>query len=384
VILAGGGTAGHVEPALATADAVRRAEPDAQITMLGTERGLETRLVPERGYELALIPAVPLPRRLTAELFRLPAKVRRAVDDTAAILRDRQAEGLIGFGGYVALPAYLAARRLGVPIVVHEANAKPGLANRIGSRFTSYVATAAPGTRLPHAQHIGIPLRRALAQLDRSAQRAQARAFFGLAPNWPTLLAFGGSQGARRINQTVDGALADLLDAGIQVLHVVGPANTDRVLRASQSGPEGIPASMSARPQRGSKSAPGYVPLPYIDRMDLAYAAADVAICRAGAVTCAELAAVGLPAIYVPLAHGNGEQRVNAEPTVAAGGGLLAADALLSPSWLVSEVIPLLKDAARLQAMAAAAATLGRRDADDRLVEMIRQAITAQSVGGRR
>jgi UDP-N-acetylglucosamine--N-acetylmuramyl-(pentapeptide) pyrophosphoryl-undecaprenol N-acetylglucosamine transferase len=361
VVLAGGGTAGHIEPALATADAVRRADPDAQVTLLGTERGLEVRLVPERGYELALIPPVPLPRRPSPDLLRLPMRVRRAVRQTTQVLRSRQADVLVGFGGYVALPAYLAARRAGVPIVVHEANAKPGLANRVGARFTSYVGVATPGIELPHAQHVGIPLRRTISQLDRPASRAEGRAFFGLDPALPTLLVFGGSQGARRINEALAGALDSLIEAGFQVLHAVGPANAEA-------------AAASARP--------GYVPVPYVDRMDLAYAAADLAVCRAGAITCAELAAVGLPAVYVPLPHGNGEQRFNALPAVSAGGGVLVADGELTPSRLAAETIALLGEQARLDVMGAAAATLGRRDADDRLVDMVRRAAAEKSVGG--
>lgn len=359
VILAGGGTAGHIEPALATADALRRAEPHAEITMLGTERGLETRLVPERGFELALIPPVPLPRRPTPDLVRLPVRVRASVRDTAAVLRERRADVLVGFGGYVAMPAYLAARRLGIPIVVHEANAKPGLANRIGARFTEHVAVATPRIPLPNAQHVGIPLRRSVSTLDRAARRGEAREFFGLSAQRPVILAFGGSQGARRINDAVAGALDDVLAAGIEVVHAVGGANAE---------------SVHARP--------GYVPLPYVNRMDLAYAAADIAICRAGAITCAELAAVGLPAVYVPLPHGNGEQRFNAEPTVTAGGGLLVPDAELTGSWVTETVIDLVGDSGRMRDMRDAAASLGRRDADDRLVEMVRRATGTSSVGG--
>lgn len=358
-VLAGGGTAGHIEPALATADALRRDDPRTEITMLGTERGLEVRLVPERGYRLALIPPVPLPRRPTTELFGLPGRVRAAVAEAAAILQERQADVVVGFGGYVALPAYLAARRLRVPIVVHEANAKPGLANRLAARFTEFVAVATPSIKLPHAHHVGIPLRRSISTLDRAAARGAARASFGLDEDQPTLLVFGGSQGARRINAAVTGALDSITEPGTQVLHAVGAANADLV-----------------------QSRPGYHPVPYIDRMDLAYAAADLAVCRAGAITCAELAAVGLPAVYVPLPHGNGEQRFNAEPTVAAGGGLLVADEALTPEWLTLHVVPLIADTHRLTAMSASAATLGRRDADDRLVDMIRRAAKVSSAGG--
>src|SRR3954447_16712914 len=148
VLLAGGGTAGHIEPALALADALRREDPTVSVTALGTERGLETRLVPERGYPLELIPPVPLPRRVTPGLFAVPGRLSASVRAASAAIIRTGADVVVGFGGYVALPAYLAARRRRVPIVVHEANARPGLANRIGARFTKYVASAPAGCRL--------------------------------------------------------------------------------------------------------------------------------------------------------------------------------------------------------------------------------------------
>jgi UDP-N-acetylglucosamine--N-acetylmuramyl-(pentapeptide) pyrophosphoryl-undecaprenol N-acetylglucosamine transferase len=361
VVLAGGGTAGHVEPALATADALRREDPTVEIVALGTERGLERRLVPQRGYELRLVPAVPLPRRASVDLLRLPGRIRRAVDATAAVLGEYATDVVVGFGGYVALPAYLAARRLHIPIVVHEANARPGLANRIGARLTRHVAVATPQIRLPHAQHVGIPLRRAVATLDRAAERFAARSEFGLHPDLPVLLAFGGSQGARRINQAMADAAGALTGAGVQVLHATGRDDAQ------------IPSVGTAVP---------YLAVPYLDRMERAYAAADLALCRAGAITCAEVAAVGLPAVYVPLPHGNGEQRLNAQPAVDAGAGVLVDDAELTGAWLSEQVPALLADSERLSAMGAAAATLGRRDADEQLARMIRRAVAAARVSG--
>ncbi|MGB7979482.1 MAG: glycosyltransferase, partial [Candidatus Nanopelagicales bacterium] len=156
VVLAGGGTAGHIEPALNLGDALRRRDPEIGITALGTEKGLEGRLVPARGYDLRMIPAVPLPRRPSAELVTVPGRLRGALRETEAILADVQADVVVGFGGYVAMPAYLAARRARIPLVIHEANARPGLANRVGARFTTRVAEAVAGT-LPHGTRIGIP-----------------------------------------------------------------------------------------------------------------------------------------------------------------------------------------------------------------------------------
>jgi UDP-N-acetylglucosamine--N-acetylmuramyl-(pentapeptide) pyrophosphoryl-undecaprenol N-acetylglucosamine transferase len=275
VVLAGGGTAGHIEPALALADALRRQDPTVGITALGTERGLETRLVPERGYELALIPAVPLPRKPTPELITVPGRLRGTIKATEQILERTKADCVVGFGGYVALPGYLAAKRLGVPIVVHEANARPGLANKIGSRYAAQVAVSTPDSKLRDARYIGIPLRRAIATLDRAAARPEARAMFGLDPNLPTLLVSGGSQGARRLNEVVQQVAPYLQQAGIQILHAVGPKNE--------------------LPQvHQMPGMPPYIPVPYVDRMDLAYAAADMMLCRAGAMTVAELSAVGL------------------------------------------------------------------------------------------
>jgi UDP-N-acetylglucosamine--N-acetylmuramyl-(pentapeptide) pyrophosphoryl-undecaprenol N-acetylglucosamine transferase len=361
VVLAGGGTAGHVEPALATADALRRDDPVVQITALGTERGLERRLVPARGYDLRLIPAVPLPRRPTADVFRVPGRLGHAVDMTQAALGDLMADVVAGFGGYVALPAYLAARRLRIPIVVHEANARPGLANRIGARLTRHVAVASPQIRLPHARHIGIPLRQAVTTLDRAARRPTARLSYGLRPDLPTILAFGGSQGARRINQAMAEAADAVTGAGVQVLHAVGPGNDPGPVVGGE-----VP----------------YVAVAYLDRIEDAYAAADLVVCRAGAITCAELAAVGLPAVYVPLPHGNGEQRLNAEPLVRAGAGVLVDDADLTGTWISRHAVALVADRTRLAAMSAAAATLGRRDADEMLARMIRRAASGSQVRG--
>ena len=357
VVLAGGGTAGHVEPAMAVADALTALNPDVRITALGTQRGLETRLVPERGYHLELITPVPLPRKPSSDLMRLPLRLRQAVRQTRAVLDDVDADVVIGFGGYVALPAYLAARggplgRRRVPVVVHEANASAGWANRVGARSAQRVLSAVPNPGLRRVEVVGVPVRAAITSLDRMALRAEARAHFGFADDARVLLVFGGSQGAQRINQAVAAAAKDLAVAGISVLHAHGPKNT-LDLRESADGD------------------PPYVAVPYLDRMDLAYAAADLAVCRSGAMTVAEVADVGLPAVYVPLPIGNGEQRLNALPVVTAGGGLIVDDADLTPSFVADTVTLLLNDAGRLQAMTAAAALAGHRDAAQRVAEVV-------------
>ncbi|MEU8894286.1 undecaprenyldiphospho-muramoylpentapeptide beta-N-acetylglucosaminyltransferase [Nocardia sp. NPDC048505] len=357
VVVAGGGTAGHIEPALAVADALRRLDDSIRVTALGTARGLEKDLVPARGYPLELIPPVPLPRKLSGDLLRLPGRVRASVAATRAVLDQVDADVIVGFGGYVALPAYLAARggllgrKRPVPVVVHEANAKAGIANKVGARVAARVLAAVPDSGLSGAEVVGIPVRAAITTLDRAALRAEARAHFGLPAEGPVLLVFGGSQGARTLNEGVSGAARELTAAGISVLHAHGPKN-----------------SLSLPELDGPAK---YVAVPYLSRMDLAYAAADAVVCRSGAMTVAEVSAVGLPAIYVPLPHGNGEQELNARPVVAQGGGRIVADQELTPGYVTNEVIPLLRDPARLAEMGRAAAGAGHRDAADEVARIV-------------
>jgi UDP-N-acetylglucosamine--N-acetylmuramyl-(pentapeptide) pyrophosphoryl-undecaprenol N-acetylglucosamine transferase len=351
VLLAGGGTAGHTSPLLATADALRRRHPELVVTCLGTPRGLETTLIPAAGYPLELVSPVPLSRRVDADLFRTPARLRASVREAMAVLDRVRPDVVVGFGGYVSVPAYLAARRRHVPLVVHEGNAVPGIANRLGARLTRHVATSFPGTRLPHAVCTGLPIRRMIATLDRPALRAEGRAAFGLDPELPTLLVTGGSQGARRLNDSVSACADAFADAAVQVLHVVGPSGEVEVAR--------------------TPGAPPYVVQQYVDRMDLAYAAADAVVCRAGSNTVTEVAGVGLPAVFVPLPHGNGEQALNARPVVDAGGALLVADAAFTPEWVRAQVPALLRDANRLAAMSRAAAGVLPLDADEKLADLV-------------
>ncbi|MGJ9412013.1 undecaprenyldiphospho-muramoylpentapeptide beta-N-acetylglucosaminyltransferase [Aeromicrobium sp. CF4.19] len=348
-LLAGGGTAGHTSPLLATAAVLR--DEGVEVTCLGTPRGLEVTLIPEAGYPLELVPPVPLPRRPGRAMAAVPARLRAAVKATREVVERIDPDVIVGFGGYVSVPAYLVARRTGIPLVVHEGNAVPGIANKLGARFTQHVATSFPGTDLRHGEYVGLPIRRQISGLDRAAARAEGRAHFGLAADAPTLLVTGGSQGARRINHAVAAAAPDLADAGVQVLHAAGrPEEVD----------------VSTRP-----GGPAYVVASYIDRIDLAYAAADLVVCRAGANTVTEVAAVGLPAAFVPLPIGNGEQAHNAHPVVQAGGALLIDDEAFTASWVDQVVVPLVCDPHRLATMSAAASDLVPRDADEQLARMI-------------
>jgi UDP-N-acetylglucosamine--N-acetylmuramyl-(pentapeptide) pyrophosphoryl-undecaprenol N-acetylglucosamine transferase len=305
--------------------------------------------VPQRGYELLTIPRTPFPRRPNADLLRFPGRWRATIAAARAHLRDRAVDVVVGFGGYASAPAYRAARREGLPIAVHEANARPGLANRLGARWTRFVGVTFAATRLRHATVVGFPLRREIEALDRSTSRGAGAREFGLDPNRPTLLVTGGSSGARRINDSVRASVELLLGTGWQVLHLTGG------LREAIADP----------------GLAGYHLVGYTDRMDLAFAASDLAVSRAGSATVSELSAVGLPAVFVPYPVGNGEQELNAAEALGAGGAVMVADAAFTPGWVAASLVPLLQDRARVAEMAARIASVGRRDGADRMVDLV-------------
>ncbi|NLA65510.1 MAG: UDP-N-acetylglucosamine--N-acetylmuramyl-(pentapeptide) pyrophosphoryl-undecaprenol N-acetylglucosamine transferase [Leucobacter sp.] len=350
-MLAGGGTAGHVNPLLALADLITQLEPDAEIIVLGTQEGLESRLVPQRGYELQTIEKLPFPRRPNAYAVKFFGRYRRAIRRVRELIRERKVDVVVGFGGYVSAPAYRAAHLERVPHVIHEANAKPGLANRLGAQKTIFVGVTFAGTPIRHATVTGMPLRPELTQLDLAAVRAEARAHFGLDADRRTLLVTGGSLGARAINEGISGAAQALIDSGAQVLHIWGGLT-----------------------EMQDPGVAGYHVISYCDRMDLAFAACDLVVSRAGSTTVSELSGLGIPAIFVPYAVGNGEQRFNAAGVVRAGGALLVEDAELTPDWVTQHLIPLLADEQRLAQMAAQSKAVGSLDGTERLYDLVRAA----------
>ncbi|MEV8265579.1 UDP-N-acetylglucosamine--N-acetylmuramyl-(pentapeptide) pyrophosphoryl-undecaprenol N-acetylglucosamine transferase [Microbacterium sp. NPDC077057] len=353
-LLAGGGTAGHVNPLLAVADALRERDPSATILVLGTAEGLESRLVPERGYELLIVDKVPFPRRPNAQAAAFPARFRRAIAQVRAHIRQHGIDIVVGFGGYASAPAYVAARRERVPFVVHEANAKPGLANVLGARAAAGVGVAFAGTPLRGSEVVGMPLRREVITLDRAARRAEAAEYFGLDADRPVLLVFGGSLGAQRLNDALADSWRDILAAGWQLLHVTG--------------------ERSDLPDPG---VPGYALRRYIDRMDLAFALADLIVSRSGSATVSEISALGIPALYVPYSVGNGEQRLNAGSAVAAGAAQLLDDATFDGDAVRRIVVPLLGDRDRIRRMAEAAEAAGTRTGTENVVAMIDRALGA-------
>lgn len=351
-LLAGGGTAGHVNPLLAVADALRARDAESSVLVLGTAEGLESRLVPARGYELLIVDKVPFPRRPDRQAMSFPGRFRRAIAQVRDHIRRHDIDVVVGFGGYASAPAYVAARREGVPFVVHEANAKPGLANVLGARRAAAVGVAFEGTPLRGGEVVGMPLRQEVITLDRAASRAEAADYFGLDAERAVLLVFGGSLGAQRLNEALADSWRDILNTGWQLLHVTGE-----------------------RSELVDPGVEGYALHRYIDRMDLAFALADLIVSRSGAATVSEISALGIPALYVPYSVGNGEQRLNAASAVAAGAAELLDDATFDGDAVRRIVVPLLADRERIARMAAAAETAGTRNGTENVITLIDRAL---------
>lgn len=374
IVLAGGGTAGHVNPMLSIARAVRERNPEAQVSIIGTSAGLESTLVPAAGFDMDTIEKVPFPRRPGLDMLRFPRRWRTERRAVKAILERRGADVVVGVGGFASAPAYWAAHKLSIPLVVHEQNARAGMANRLGARWAAFTGTVYEGTGLRSkgpVVRVGLPLREQIARMaerledDRDGARTSARIRLGLDPSLPVVLVTGGSLGALSVNTAVADAAGSLLKVA-QVVHLTGRGKLEDVkARVARSAGAGRVCGL------GSLEDGQYHAVEYWERMDLAFAAASLVICRAGAGTVAEISALGVPAVYVPLPIGNGEQRYNAQPLVEAGGGLLVDDADFTAEWVSSHVPALVGDVLGLSRMGRAAWGYGVRDAADVMARVV-------------
>ena len=325
IVLAGGGTAGHIEPALAVARVWKSQNPQDEITFLGTAKGLENTLIPAAGFNVSNIPKVRISRTPSLSWVRIPFELVASVKACRTILKG--SDLLIGFGGYVSAPAYIAARTLGLPTIIHEANAKPGWANRLGALFTPYLAvahgvntgafSAALITGLPLRSDVADGLKRA--EGDWKSARAQAKNRLGFDSSKPLVFVMGGSQGSVAINKVIEQSVPMFSKKDIAIMHSVGRANT-------------LPTATDL-----------YRPVAYVDQMADAYLAADLIIARSGAVTCAEFRALGRYALFVPLPIGNGEQFHNAQGLVADGRAEVIDQKQFTRSYLETHIDALLK-----------------------------------------
>src|SRR5829696_3048993 len=339
LLVAAGGTGGHVFPGLALARTIVQHDPEATVRFAGTNRGIETRAVPEAGFALDLLPILPLSRRLAAETLKAPFAAVNGTFAARRLLREHRFDVVCGMGGYVTLPVAMAARMEGVPVVLHEQNAVPGIANRLAARVARRIAVgvdaAAAAFPPDRTTVVGNPVRPELARLDRAALHNQA--VVAATPHWPD-------------------------PAAVQVLHACGRRDEADVRAAwAEADPDGRGLLVKV--------------VPFVDRMDLAYAAADLAMTRAGAITMAELTATGTPAVMVPLPHATADhQAANARAVAAGGGAVVADDATLDGPALAALVAPLLADPDRLAAMAAGMRSLAHPAAAEELAALVVEA----------
>ena len=316
ILFAGGGTAGHIEPAWAVGQVWRERFPGDEIAFLGTSNGLEVTLIPDRGGKLFLIPKVVAPRKLNMELLLFPFKLIYSITRTIQILS--KFDLVVGFGGYVAASAYFAARILRKPIVIHDQNAKVGIANKLGAKFAKEVAVAYPSAELKGARVVGNPLKKGIvdaaisAEKDWSAARARAKASLGV--DGKLVLVLGGSSGSQAINEVIESS--EFKDC--TVIHSVGARNK-------------LPTATEK-----------YRPLSYIEDMATALLAADLVISRSGAIATSEFAALGKYALFIPLPIGNGEQALNANELVAAQRAEILSQDEFTPTWISNNLARLL------------------------------------------
>lgn len=331
IVLAGAGTAGHIEPALAVADAWRQEFPKSEFEFVGTMAGLENILVTGAGYKLSTIPKVTLPRSLNPAGLLAPLRFAQALSKSLQIVNG--ADCVVGFGGYVSAPIYLAAALRRIEFVIHEANAIPGWANKFGAFLGGAMAVgkSVKTGKFKAAEVVGLPIKPAisaaldLAKSDWPAARSSAKAKLGIKSSKPLILIMGGSQGSATINSIVASSLSNLL-IDFELLHSVGGKN------------QRPPAS------------DGYQPVSYIEDMATAYLAADLIIGRSGAITCAEVNALGKYAIFIPLAIGNGEQARNADFLIEQGRAEIVPQSEFSAQWLIENVSSALAKSQELMA----------------------------------
>lgn len=358
-IVAGGGTAGHVLPGLAVARAlVDRGHPRASIHFVGAARGIEATIVPDAGFTITLLPGRGVQRRLTVDNVAAVWGIIRAVAQSVVLVRRRRPAVVLALGGFASVACSLAAVLWRVPLVVADQNARAGASNRLVARFAKACAVPFEETDLPHAVVTGNPVREEILAVAGQASKQAARRALGLPEDRTVVVAFAGSLGSRKLNQAVYGAVEQWSDrADLAIHHVVGARDWD-------AHPDLAPTAVT------------YQAVRYEDRMDLVLAAADLAVCRSGGTTVAELAVVGVPSVLIPLPIATRDhQTANAGPLVRAGGAVVVPDDQFDADRLVREVTALLGDddqgRPRLEVMADAAASLAHPDAADRVADLV-------------
>jgi UDP-N-acetylglucosamine--N-acetylmuramyl-(pentapeptide) pyrophosphoryl-undecaprenol N-acetylglucosamine transferase len=366
VVISGGGTAGHVTPGLALGREL--AGRGHEVSFVGTDRGVETRMVPAAGFELHVVASRPLVRRISPEAVRAVGAALGAVGECGQYVGG--AAAVVGMGGYASVPAALSARRQRVPLVLHDQNAIPGLANRALSRIArpravavSFREAAGRFPRRIRTVLTGNPVREDVLRVrtERGALAGEARSTFGLQDGRRTLAVFGGSLGALNLHRAAVAACGLLRDrSDLQVVLITGPEHLESISRAWP--PPGGSPSLLLRVEG------------FVDRMDLIYAAADLVIARGGASSVAEIAALGIPSLLVPYPHAAaGEQLANARALQRAGGASVMLDVDVTGETLCARIVNMIDHPERLAAMASGALSFGRPDAAACLADLVEE-----------
>ncbi len=356
-LIAGGGTAGHINPGIAIAKYIKEKQPDAEIIFVGTERGLEKRLVPREGFELKFIKVRGFRRKLSFDTLVALKELLDGISQAGAVIKEFKPDIVIGTGGYVCGPVLFVAARKKIPTLVHEQNAFPGITNRILSRFVDTVAISFKESEkfFSAAKKLvltGNPIRREMLKIDRKAAREK----LGIKEHTPVIVAFGGSRGAEKINQALVEMIRDYLkEVDCKVIFATGESQFDKINMQL----EGI-----------SNKAAEVVP--YIYDMASVMASADLVVCRAGAITIGELTALGVPSIMIPSPYVTANhQEHNARALEKQGAAKVILEKDLSGKLVYQEMISLIRDERRLREMAANAKRVGVRDAIEKIYEII-------------
>lgn len=383
VVIAGGGTAGHVYPGLAVAGAlVKRGYEPRAIHFVGSSRGVEKDLVPKAGFELSVLAGRGIQRQMSLQNAKSVWGLAKAVPQAIDLLRRLEPGVVLGVGGYASVPCVLAAKRLGIPLVIAEQNAVAGLANRLAGRWSQAAAVAFPDTGLPKAVRTGNPVRDEIQAVDPHAHRMRARTALGVDPERLLVVVVSGSLGAARINSATFEAVRAWRDrADLSVYHVVGKRDWHQLAALRRAAQAVTQAETQADTQahiqastQADKSDLGlqYLATEYCEQMADVYAAADLIVGRAGASSLAELTAVGVASLLVPLAGAPGDhQMANATYLAAQGAAVLTLDEELDANKLIVEVERLLSNPTGLEAMAKRAKSLGCLDADERVADLL-------------
>ena len=359
-MFAGGGTAGHISPAMAIAKTVKSKEPDAEVLFVGTRKGMEVDFVPQAGFKLALTDVKGLGRD---SLWRAPyvlATLALSCYQSYRIIADFKPDVVMGTGAYVSLPVVAMAHFMGVPTFIYEPDALPGIANRLLGRIADRVGITYESCRLyfPADKTVltGNPVRPEFFSITKD----KARKKLGIGEGEKLVLVFGGSHGAEKINEAIIDALPSLKDRReLRILHSVGRKNYGNISKGSSSNME--------------EEKDGYLAKPYLHNMAEAMLGADLAICRAGATTLAEITACGLPAILIPWSQASGNhQEYNAKSLEKDGAAKVILNRDLNGRILSKTILDLIDDENRLREMSERSRALGRPEATDKIMEVVK------------